>query len=86
MKRKFISLETMLKQRREAVGMTQGSLSRELGYSSPQFISNWERGQSAIPERHFRKISQLLGVPMREMVDHRCRDYRREINVNVRLY
>lgn len=85
MKRKFISLGGMLRVRREQVGMTQRQLSDALGYSTAQFVSNWERNKAPVPSRSFRRISQLLGVPMREMVDHATRDYRHELNQKVRL-
>lgn len=81
----LISLGQMLGQRREQVGKTQAELASALGYSTPQFVSNWERNKAPVPGKMFRRISQLLGVPMREMVDHATRDYRRDLNEKVRL-
>ena len=42
-------LGTYLKQVRETSGLTQHDVSAKLGYSSPQFISNIERGISVVP-------------------------------------
>lgn len=42
--RKPKSIGTFLKSRRIERGLTQAELAKALGYSSPQFVSNWERG------------------------------------------
>lgn len=42
-------LGLFLKQARLKAGLTQGDVSKSLGYTSPQFISNIERGLSVIP-------------------------------------
>ncbi len=43
------SLSQYLKEKREECGMSQLEVARQLGYSSPQFVSNWERGIVAPP-------------------------------------
>ena len=43
------SLSQFLKEKREECGMSQLEVARQLGYSSPQFVSNWERGIVAPP-------------------------------------
>jgi transcriptional regulator with XRE-family HTH domain len=42
-------LGKFLRTERLKVGMTQGEVASKLGYSSPQFISNIERGLSVVP-------------------------------------
>ena len=42
-------LGTFLRGAREKANMTQMEISGRLGYSSPQFISNIERGVSVVP-------------------------------------
>lgn len=42
-------LGEFLKKSREDANLTQSDISRRLKYSSPQFISNIERGVSTIP-------------------------------------
>ena len=42
-------LGKFLKTERVKAGLTQGEIANKLGYSSPQFISNIERGLSVIP-------------------------------------
>lgn len=43
------TLGVYLKEARQKSGLTQGDVSTKLGYSSPQFISNIERGASVAP-------------------------------------
>lgn len=40
---------TNLKKWRESVKLSQGEVARKLHYSSPQFVSNWERGIALPP-------------------------------------
>jgi transcriptional regulator with XRE-family HTH domain len=42
-------LGTYLKDVREDANLTQADVSHKLGYTSPQFISNIERGISVVP-------------------------------------
>lgn len=42
-------LGKFLRGERIKAGLTQGEIAHKLGYSSPQFISNIERGLSVIP-------------------------------------
>lgn len=50
-----------LKDARVAKGLTQADLSKALGFSTPQFISNAERGLCQIPPRHYKKLAKLVG-------------------------
>lgn len=55
----FKTLGNMLKDSREKNGFSQKEISSRLGYSSPQFISNIERGLCAPP---LSKLKQLIEV------------------------
>lgn len=57
------SLGKILKEKREKVGFSQAEVSKKLGYSSPQFVSNWERGLSTPPVTSLRSIAQLYKIP-----------------------
>ena len=48
-----------LKDTRENVAMTQAEVSQKLGYTSPQFISNIERGISVAP---LKTLSRMVGL------------------------
>lgn len=51
----------LIKEARKHVRITQAQLAERLGYSSPQFISNWERGVARIPAQKFKPLSRILG-------------------------
>jgi len=50
-----------LKEAREAKGLTQSDVSKALGFTTPQFISNAERGLCQIPPKHYKKLAKLVG-------------------------
>lgn len=62
-------LGLFLKAKREEKGLTQSEVARTLGYGSPQFISNIERGISSVPMKSLRLIIDLYGVSADEIVD-----------------
>lgn len=53
------NLPALLKSKRVAAGLSQRDVSNKLGYSTPQFISNWERGVSSPPVKELRTIAKL---------------------------
>lgn len=56
-----------LKQKRELAGLSQKQVSEKLGYTTPQFISNWERGISTPPMKTVKKIAGLYSIPVDEI-------------------
>lgn len=58
-----------LKERRMKVGLTQSDVARKLGYSSPQFVSNWERGLASPPVFILRDLTKIYKVAADEMFD-----------------
>lgn len=58
-----------IKDLRIAAGLSQAEVADVLGYSTPQFISNWERGVSLPPYSSCKKLSKLLNVPLYQLVD-----------------
>lgn len=56
-----------LKQKRELAGLSQKQVSDKLGYTTPQFISNWERGISTPPMKTVKKIAGLYSIPVDEI-------------------
>ncbi len=53
------SFGKILKEKRERTGISQADVAKKLGYSSPQFISNWERNLSTPPVTSLRTLAQL---------------------------
>ncbi len=55
-------LGTYLKDVREQAAFTQADVSTKLGYTSPQFISNIERGISVVPLKTLARMVSLYKV------------------------
>lgn len=66
---KLSKLTNKLKAARESAGLTQMEVADKLGYSTSQFISNWERGLSAPPLKVIKSLAGLYGIPMEEIFD-----------------
>jgi len=55
-----MTLKEILKEKRTEKGYSQERLAQILGYSSGQFVSNWERGESYPPIDRLAKLSLLF--------------------------
>lgn len=65
-------LETLSKylyEKRVAKEITQGNLARVLGYASPQFVSNWERGLAKPPLETLKKMIKILDLDVDELLN-----------------
>ena len=65
--KKHGQLAAFLKEKRTNVGLTQSQVAEKLGYSSPQFISNWERGLANPPVFVLRDLTKMYKVSADEM-------------------
>lgn len=52
---------------REQAGLSQAAVATELGYTSPQFVSNWERGLSEPPPKKVEKLASMFGIRRSEL-------------------
>ena len=52
----------ILKDMREKSGLTQRDIAMKLKYTTPQFISNWERGLSRPPIKDIKTIAKAYKV------------------------
>ncbi|MGE3975548.1 MAG: helix-turn-helix domain-containing protein [Bdellovibrionales bacterium] len=64
-----MALAEFLRKKREELGHTQKEVSDSLGYTSPQFVSNWERGVSAPPLSCLAKLVDLYKLNPKELID-----------------
>lgn len=55
-------LGVFIKNTRLTQGYSQAELATILGYTSPQFISDWERGVSSPPVKKLPELSKVLNV------------------------
>ncbi len=72
------SLNEYLRQKRLDSGMSQLDVARVLGYSSPQFVSNWERGLVSPPLETIAVLIDLYKISSTEVVEKivdETRDY-----------
>ncbi len=76
---KYIKLGTMLKEKRVSKGLTQMELATELGYSSPQFVSNWERGMCSPALESLPFLSKILNISKKEIIDMVVEETRLEL-------
>lgn len=73
---KYQNQATLVRKLRLAKGLNQGELSKAIGYTNPQFISNWERGISGIPPKTFKKLAKALKVSPRTIAEAYVQDQR----------
>lgn len=66
---KKLKLSTYLGDKRTQAGLTQSEVSNSLGYSTPQFISNWERGISTPPLETIKKLAKMYSVSSDELFE-----------------
>jgi len=62
-------LAKFLADKRKTAGLSQRQVSDRLGYSTPQFISNWERGISNPPIGSVKRLGTLYKVSSEELFE-----------------
>lgn len=72
-------LADYLKEKRIAAGLTQKAVSDALGYSTPQFISNWERGLASPPLTALAQLVELYGLNSSELIELIMREQEGEL-------
>lgn len=60
---------SFLKNSRKKQDLSQGDLATALGYESPQYISDWERGASSIPMKKLVQVAQVLKISEEELFE-----------------
>ena len=60
-------LALFLKEKRTQSGLSQKDVATKLGYSTSQFISNWERGISQPPINTLRTLATMYNVGAEQM-------------------
>ena len=69
----------LIKAGRAERGVSQGKLAKMLGYTTPQYISNAERGLCSMPIKKLRKISTILAIPPGVMQTAIFTDYQNHV-------
>ena len=82
-KQSFLKLGIYLKDLRTAAGFSQGGMGKALGYSTPQLVSNWERGMCKIPLAKINDFATLVKFDSKKLKEHFIQilveDYEREL-------
>jgi len=60
-------MKQVLKDMRVTAKLTQKQVANEFGYTTAQFVSNWERGLVDVPLSTLKKLSKLCNVSVRRV-------------------
>ena len=74
-----------LRRKRLEANLTQWDVAQHLGYSTPQFVSNWERGVSAPPLATWPRLCKILRVSDAEVVTTVERYWNLELKQNRKI-
>lgn len=85
MKEMFQVLGDYLQDKRTKANLSQGDVASKLGYSSPQFISNFERGLCAPPLSKLKQLVQLYKLNGEEVVRLMLKEEEKHLRVNLGL-
>jgi transcriptional regulator with XRE-family HTH domain len=66
--RNYVALGEYLQEMRIKSDLTQREVSLELGYSSAQFISNFERGISSPPLKKLKELIRMYKMPIEKVM------------------
>lgn len=69
MSKNRLSLAELIRNSRIEKEISQKQLAEKLGYSSSQFVSNWERGISSPPLDKLEEICRSLGIAPNEIIE-----------------
>ncbi len=80
---KYESLGSFLKEARVNKSLSQWDVAKKIGYSSPQFISNLERGISSPPLKLLKVLVDLYDVSPKELVQVIAEEQERILKQNM---
>jgi transcriptional regulator with XRE-family HTH domain len=78
-----MDLAHFLKIKREGAGLSQGHVAKKLKYTSPQFVSNWERGVSSPPIKILRILSDMYGISCDDLFELVVKHTLRQLKENL---
>ncbi|MNJ94612.1 HTH-type transcriptional regulator ImmR [compost metagenome] len=77
-------LSDFLKEKRLAANLTQAEVAHKMGYSSPQFVSNWERGVSNPPVETLKELAKLYNASIDDIYEILLKSSIEEVERNLR--
>lgn len=85
MKNRLQTIGDLLAHARLTKNYTQGELAKLLGYSSPQYVSNWERGVCEPPLDKMHLIIKHLDLDPKLVFDQMMKDTARRLEQKLKL-
>lgn len=82
-RRQYRDLGAYLKDARIKSGLSQNDVAKKLGYTSPQFISNFERGLSSPPLKNLKTLVELYDLSQDDLVSVIFQEQERVLNENI---
>jgi len=79
----FKTFGTFLAKKRLEAGLSQDALRRVLGYDSPQYVSNWERGLCAPPLKKLPVLTKALNIPIEDVIEMLTRETESYLRANL---
>jgi transcriptional regulator with XRE-family HTH domain len=76
---RFKVVAERLRKARVAAGLSQKDVSDFLGYTTPQFVSNWERGLCSPPLATLKKICKLYNLDAEDVFRMILRDVEQDM-------
>lgn len=76
-----LSLADYMSITRYEAGLSQGDVATALGFTSPQFISNWERGVSKIPLMRVRAYCEITNSSVSKLKDRMLMEFKKELRL-----
>lgn len=73
------------KNAREKAGISQIDLAKALGYSSPQYVSNWERGICSPPINKLEFLCKALNLDPNKLMDVMLEHVEKDLSVVFKL-
>lgn len=77
-------LADFLKRKRVSAGLSQRDVADKLGYSTPQFISNWERGVSNPPIASLKRLGEMYRIDAQELFEVTLSSTIEEVTMDLR--
>ena len=65
----YKEMGAFLKAYRVKTGLTQREVADKFGYSTPQFISNWERGVSMPPTKALKRLGDIYSISAEDLFE-----------------
>lgn len=66
---KHTHIGEFIREKRRAIALSQMELAQSLGYGTPQFISNIERGIASIPRRSVKWFAHALKIDHKYLIE-----------------